>query len=64
MLGLFNSLQIVAAFVAWPFLVSYLQDATFRGAGAAFYGACALYIVAFIAMVGCVWESVSKGGRF
>lgn len=54
MLRAFNSFQIVAAFVAWPFLISYLSGATFQGAGAAFYGACALYVVAFGVMVACV----------
>lgn len=54
---LFNSFQIVAAFVAWPFLVNWLQDASFRGASAAFYAACALYVVAFGAMVACVYDA-------
>lgn len=52
---LFNALQITAAFVAWPYLVSWLSDAAFRGAGVAFYSACALYVVAFGAIVGCVY---------
>ena len=57
---LFNSFQITAAFVAWPFLVSYLQDANFRGAPVAFYAACALYVVAFAGMVACVYRSIDK----
>lgn len=57
---LFNSFQIVAAFVAWPFLISWLTDATFRGAQVAFYAACALYVVAFFAMVACVLNSIDK----
>lgn len=56
----FNSFQIVAAFVAWPFLIAWLQDATFRGAPVAFYAACALYVVAFFAMVFCVYEKLGK----
>lgn len=56
----FNSFQIVAAFVAWPFLIAYLQDATFKGASAAFYGSCALYVAAFLAMTACVYESLDK----
>lgn len=55
---LFNSFQIVAAFVAWPFLIACLNDATFRGALVAFYAACALYVVAFFAMVACVYDSI------
>lgn len=57
---LFNSFQIVAAFVAWPFLISWLSDAEFRGAAVAFYAACALYVVAFGAMVGAVFTSLEK----
>ena len=57
---LFNSFQITAAFVAWPFLINYLSDATFRWAGVAFYAACGLYVVAFGAMVACVYVAVEK----
>lgn len=57
---LFNSFQIVGAFVAWPFLISWLTDQTFRGSGVAFYSACALYVVAFASMVGSVYTSISK----
>ena len=57
---LFNSFQITAAFVAWPFLVSWLQDATFRGALVAFYAACAFYVVAFAAMVASVYRSMEE----
>jgi uncharacterized membrane protein len=56
----FNSFQITAAFVAWPFLVSYLDDASFRGASVAFWAAIVLYIAAFIAMVACVYQSLDK----
>lgn len=59
-LRIFNSFQIVAAFVAWPFLIAWLQDATFRGAPVAFYASCALYIVAFFAMVACVYDKLGK----
>lgn len=56
----FNSFQIVAAFVGWPFLVAWLQDATFRGASVAFYASCALYVIAFGAMVWSVYETLGK----
>lgn len=55
---LFNAFQITAAFVAWPFLVAWLADASFRGASVAFYAACAFYLVAFAAMVGCVFHTL------
>lgn len=55
---LFNAFQIVAAFVAWPYLISFLSDAAFRGASVAFYSSCALYVVAFGAMVYSVFETL------
>jgi hypothetical protein len=56
----FNAFQITAAFVAWPFLISWLTTAEFRGAQVAFFAACALYVVAFAAMVGCVYETACR----
>ncbi len=58
MMKLFNSFQILSAFVAWPFFVNWLSDAEFRGASVAFYSACGFYVVAFAAMVGCVYKSI------
>ena len=57
---LFNSFQIVCAFVAWPFLISWLSDASFKGATVAFYSACAVYVVAFGCMVGAVYTSLDE----
>ena len=57
MMRLFNSFQVVAAFVAWPFGIAWLGDATFAGYMAAYYAACALYVVAFGAMVACVYHA-------
>ena len=54
---LFNSFQITAAFVAWPFGIAWLSQAQFAGSGAAFYAACALYVIAFGAMVAAVYTS-------
>lgn len=58
MLKAFNSFQIVGAFVAWPYLIDYLSNAAFRGVSVAFYSACALYVVAFGAMVSCVFSCI------
>lgn len=55
---IFNSFQIVGAFVGWPFLIAWLADQGFRGAPVAFYAACALYVVAFFLMVACVYHSM------
>lgn len=41
----FNSLQLVILFIIFPFLIQYLDKAEFRGAAAAFYSACAIYMV-------------------
>ena len=58
---LFNSFQIVVAFVAWPFLINWLaESADFRGASVAFYASCALYVVAFGVMVGSVYQSIDS----
>jgi len=58
---LFNSFQIVAAFVAWPFGIAWLSNhQDFLGASAAFYAAAALYIIAFGAMVGCVYNATEE----
>lgn len=58
MLAFFNSFQIVAAFVAWPFLISWLADQAFRGAGAAYWLSLAMYVVLFGAHVGCVMYTI------
>lgn len=57
---MFNSIQITAAFVAWPFLIAWISEANFRGANVAFYSAIALYLVAFAAMVGCVYRCIDS----
>jgi len=55
---LFNAMQVTAAFVAWPFFISFLAQAGFRGATPALYAACAFYVIAFGAMVVCVQEAI------
>lgn len=55
---LFNAFQLVAAFVAWPFLVAWLANADFRGAQVATFGAGAAYVVAFGCMVATVYEAM------
>lgn len=60
---LFNAFQLVAVFVALPYLMGWLQDATFRGSAAAFYATAALYVVAFACMVACVWRSLDDSSK-
>lgn len=56
---LFNAFQITGAFVAMPFLIAYLSDATFRAANVAFFACCGLYVVAFMGMVMSVYAAIS-----
>lgn len=41
----FNALQLVILFILFPFMIQWLDKAEFRGAAAAFYSACAIYLV-------------------
>lgn len=54
----FNAFQITAAFVAWPYLIQYLSDASFRGASVAFWSSCAFYVVAFFFITTSVYSSI------
>lgn len=56
----FNAFQIVIAFAAWPYLISWLADAEFRGVGAAFWSSIICYVVATIFLVASVSESLRK----
>lgn len=58
----FNSFQIVISFTAWPFLISWLSDAAFKGSSVAFYAACGAYVVSFLMMVNSVADSMRKDG--
>lgn len=60
MLKIFNAFQIVGSFAAWPFLIAWLQDATFKGSTACFYSACVLYLVAFGFMIVALTEAMEK----
>lgn len=42
---LFNAFQLVILLVAWPFLINWLRTVDFPFATAAFYSACACYLV-------------------
>ena len=42
---IFNAIQLVVLLVAFPFLISWLETATFRGASAFYYSAACLYVV-------------------
>jgi hypothetical protein len=60
MLRVFNSIQIVGVFVAWPFLVEWLSKAAFTGATLAFWSAIVLYAVGFLAITTCVYDAIGK----
>jgi len=55
---LFNALQLVVAFMAWPLLIQWLDQATFRGAGVAFWSAIVIYVASFIAAVASTHHSL------
>lgn len=59
-LKVFNAFQMVASFVAWPFLIRWLMEARFPGAPVAVLGACAAYVVAFAAAVACVVSTMER----
>lgn len=54
---LFNSIQSVAIFAALPFVISWLTDAEFRGAGAGWWVAVVAYFIGFVAMTACVYSN-------
>ncbi len=58
----FNALQIVCAFMAWPYGIAWLSEATFKGNTPAFYMACAVYIISTAFMVGSVRDSMRSDG--
>lgn len=60
MLAPFNAFQIVAAFAAWPFFISWLSEQTFRGAGVAFWISILMYVVLFFVHFGCVLTAIEK----
>jgi drug/metabolite transporter (DMT)-like permease len=51
---LFNSMQAAALFVAWPFIIQWVQTAEFPGAAALFWAGCAVYVLGFGAIVYCI----------
>ena len=56
----FNSFQLVAAYVAWPFAIQWIAASEFKGATAAFYAACAGYVVATWFMVFSVYSTIKN----
>lgn len=60
---MFNAFQIVCAFVAWPFLIFWLETAEFRGASIAFWSAVVVYVVAFLFMVVAVGYTIDTTDR-
>ena len=57
---LFNSFQIVAAFVAWPFGIAWLSSQGFPGHTPAMIAACGLYVIAYGAMVAAVYSATEE----
>lgn len=57
---LFNAIQITALFALLPFAVQWVSEATFKGAGAAFWVLIAGYLVSFGFTVAAWYEFMEK----
>lgn len=57
---IFNAIQLVLILVAWPFIISYLDKAEFRGSSAAFWSAIVLYGIQLIWTTVCYVEVMEK----
>ena len=58
----FNAFQLVGLFSAMPFIVAWLNKASFSFAGIAFWTAVVVYVVAFGFMVASVTHAMRKDG--
>ena len=56
----FNAFQIVAAFVAWPYLVAWLATADFPFSEVAVCCTLAIYVVAFFFMFVAVVDKMEN----
>ena len=54
----FNSIQIVALFAGFPYLISWLSSEPFRHSGVAFWTAVVAYVVSFAIMCGITYEAL------
>ena len=50
----FNAFQMTVFFALLPFGLSWLYEATFKGAGVAFWVGCVVYFVCFLMMTAAV----------
>lgn len=57
---LFNAIQITVVFSLMPFFIQWVSDATFKGAGAAFWILIATYVVGFGFTVAAWYEFMEK----
>lgn len=56
----FNAVQLVLAFVAFPFGIAWLQSQEFTGSTAALYLACIFYIVFVVMICRCVYIGIEE----
>lgn len=54
----FNALQITGIFAAFPFLLMFLNSATFSGHWVAFLIASIVYFIFFCVMIGCIYHAM------
>jgi len=57
---LFNAFQCVVMYASLPFVIGWLDNATFRLAGPAFWAAIAIYVVSSFCMVGAVYDTFKR----
>jgi len=57
---LFNAFQCVVLYAALPFIISWLDGAEFRWAGAAFWSAIVVYVISSFCMVASVYHSFEE----
>lgn len=57
---LFNAVQITVLFSIMPFAIQWVSEASFRGAGAAFWVLIAAYLVSFGFTVAAWYEFMER----
>lgn len=61
---LFNSFQLCCMFAGFPFLIGWLQDASFKNSDKAFWAAVVAYVVAFGFQWVATYDAMRDNGPF
>jgi hypothetical protein len=57
-LAIFNAFQLVLLFACAPFIISYVERASFTGATPLFWVLIIAYLIGFGGLVGCVQDDL------